>query len=249
MPARPRIGITLGDTAGIGPEIVAKALASGQLDRRFDYEPLGTPHPARATDAIGWIVDGARRCQRGELAALVTAPIRKTLLHEAGYDFPGQTELLAHLTRTRRFAMMLAGGPLRVALVTTHCALRDVADRLDGRRIREVVIYLVIDYNIIISRLTGRRQCPRCGTLYNLAFQPPRVDMLCDLDGEPLVVRNDDREDVIRERLEAYERQTRPVLDYCREAGRRVVEVDAGNDPPDRVFEKICRAMEADDRS
>ncbi len=119
----------------------------------------------------------------------------------------------------------------------------------DLREIREVVIYLAIDYNIIISRLTGRRQCPRCGTLYNLAFQPPRVDMLCDLEGEKLIVREDDREEVIRERLEAYERQTRPVLDYCREVGRRMVEVDADNDPPDLVFQKICQAMEADDRT
>ncbi len=119
----------------------------------------------------------------------------------------------------------------------------------DLRQIHALMIHLAIDYNIIISRLTGRRQCPRCGTLYNLAFQPPREDMLCDLDGEKLIVREDDRESVIRERLEAYERQTRPVLDFCREAGRRLIEVDAGNDPPDRVFQKICQAMEADDRT
>ena len=104
---------------------------------------------------------------------------------------------------------------------------------LDGRGIREVVIHLAVDYNIIISRLTGRRECPRCGTLYNVAFHPPQVDELCDLDGTKLVVRDDDREPVIRERLDAYERQTRPVLDYYRNAGRRVLDVDASNDPPD----------------
>ncbi len=117
------------------------------------------------------------------------------------------------------------------------------------RGIREVVIHLAIDYNIIISRLAGRRQCPRCGTLYNLVFQPPRVDMVCDLDGEKLVIRDDDRESVIRERLEAYERQTRPVLDFLREIGRPLVEVDGDNLPPDGVFQMICQAMEADDRS
>ena len=47
---------------------------------------------------------------------------------------------------------------------------------LDGRGIREVVIHLAVDYNIIIARLTGRRECPRCGTLYNVAFHPPKVD-------------------------------------------------------------------------
>jgi len=120
---------------------------------------------------------------------------------------------------------------------------------LDGRGIRELVIHLAVDYNIIIARLTGRRQCPRCGTLYNLATQPPRVDSLCDLDGETLVIRDDDREPVIRERLDAYDRQTRPVLQFYESAGRRVIAVDASDDPPEAVFQKICRAMEAYDRS
>jgi adenylate kinase len=114
---------------------------------------------------------------------------------------------------------------------------------LEGRGIAKVVIHLAVDYNIIIARLTGRRQCPRCGTLYNIASQPPRVDNLCDLDGEALVVRDDDRESVIRERLEAYDSQTRPVLEFFRGNGCRILEVDASNDPPDLVFEKIRQAM------
>ncbi len=118
---------------------------------------------------------------------------------------------------------------------------------LDARGVREVVIYLAVDYNIVIARLTGRRQCPRCGTLYNLATKRPRVDETCDLDGEKLVIRQDDNEAVIRERLDAYQRQTQPVLDYFRAAGRQVVEVNASCDPPEKVFEKICRAMECDD--
>jgi adenylate kinase len=120
---------------------------------------------------------------------------------------------------------------------------------LEGRGICELVIHLAVDYNIIIARLTGRRQCPRCGTLYNIASQPPRVDNLCDLDGEPLVVRDDDSEAVIRERLDGYHRQTRPVLDFFRGTKCRVIEVDASNDPPDVVFEKIRQAMETDDCS
>ncbi len=124
-----------------------------------------------------------------------------------------------------------------------------LSEWLDGRGIREVVIYLAVDYTVVIARLTGRRQCPRCGSLYNLATNRPRVDELCDLDGERLVVREDDSESVIRERLDAYERQTRPVLDYYKTAGRRVVEVDASNGPPDVVFNKICQAIETNDRS
>ena len=118
---------------------------------------------------------------------------------------------------------------------------------LDSRGVHEVVIYLAVDYNVVIARLTGRRQCPRCGTLYNLATKRPRVDETCDLDGEKLVIRQDDNEAVIRERLDAYERQTQPVLEYFRSAGRQVVEVNASYDSPEKVFKKICVAMECHD--
>jgi adenylate kinase len=116
-------------------------------------------------------------------------------------------------------------------------------DWLDQRGIHEVVIHLVVDYNIIVARLTGRRQCPRCGTLYNIASKPPRVDSLCDLDGERLVIRDDDRESVIRERLETYEKQTQPLLEFFREKGRRLVEVNAGGDTPELVSQKICKLI------
>ncbi|HTS16497.1 MAG TPA: 4-hydroxythreonine-4-phosphate dehydrogenase PdxA [Verrucomicrobiae bacterium] len=139
MPARPRIGITLGDPAGIGPEVVAKALKSGRLDRRFDYEVIGNPRTKRRADAVDWIVDGAKRCLKGGLAALATAPITKELLRRAGYPFVGQTELLAHLSGTKRFAMMLAGGPLRVALVTIHEPLRDVPKLIRPGKIIDVI--------------------------------------------------------------------------------------------------------------
>jgi len=136
---RRRIGITLGDPAGIGPEVVLKALRSGRIDRRFEYEVIGNPLTKRRADAADWVVEGAERCLAGELAALVTAPITKDLLQQAGYAFVGQTELLADVSHTKRFAMMLAGGPLRVALVTTHAPLRDVAKLITGRKIIEVV--------------------------------------------------------------------------------------------------------------
>ena len=75
----------------------------------------------------------------------------------------------------------------------------------------EVVIHLVVDYNVIIARMTGRRVCPICGTLYNSVSRPPIVEGICDLDGATLGVREDDREEVVRERLEQYEARTRPL--------------------------------------
>ena len=89
-----------------------------------------------------------------------------------------------------------------------------------------VVIQLLVDYTQLLLRLTGRRSCPTCGRLYNIHFQPPLVDELCDVDGSKLVIRNDDREEVISGRLAAYDSQTRPVADYYR-AQRRLVAVNA----------------------
>ncbi|MGI8989828.1 MAG: adenylate kinase [Bryobacteraceae bacterium] len=111
---------------------------------------------------------------------------------------------------------------------------------LELRGMDEVVIHLVVDYNVIIARLAGRRQCPVCGTLYNAFSKKPRVDGVCDLDGANLIVREDDRESVIRERLETYERQTRPLIEYFRETGRRLYEVNASHETPDALFRNIC---------
>ena len=122
---------------------------------------------------------------------------------------------------------------------------QNLGEWLKGRGIREVVIHLAVDYNVIIARLTGRRQCSRCGTLYNVSSHPPRVEGVCDRDGEKLVIRDDDSEAVIRGRLDAYDRQTRPVLEYFRTSGHRVFEVDASDDPPETVYRKIRQSMES----
>jgi adenylate kinase len=114
----------------------------------------------------------------------------------------------------------------------------------DARGIHEVVVWLAVDYNELITRLAGRRQCPVCGTLYNIVAKPPKPDNLCDLDGQPLVVRDDDREEVIRERLEAYECQTRPVLDYFRSSGTLVRRIDAGNQAPEQIVRRICLVLD-----
>jgi adenylate kinase len=96
-----------------------------------------------------------------------------------------------------------------------------------------VVIQLLVDYTQLLLRLTGRRSCPTCGRLYNIHFQPPLVDELCDVDESKLVIRNDDREEVISERLTAYDTQTRRVADYYR-AQRRLVAINA-----DRPMEEV----------
>src|SRR5271170_7124743 len=85
-----------------------------------------------------------------------------------------------------------------------------------------VVIQLLVDYTQLLQRLTGRRSCSACGHLYNIHSQPPLVNGLCDVDGSKLVIREDDREEVISGRLAAYETQTRRVADYYRAQGKLV---------------------------
>jgi len=111
-----------------------------------------------------------------------------------------------------------------------------------GKCCLPIVIRIDVDYNDLLLRLTGRRTCPVCGHIYNVHLQPPRVDELCDLDGSKLVTRNDDREDVIRERLQAYDSQTRPVAEYYARKGR-LVSV-AGNLPVDQVSQQIFQEIE-----
>jgi adenylate kinase len=106
-----------------------------------------------------------------------------------------------------------------------------------------IVIRMDVDYNQLLLRITGRRSCPKCGLIYNVHFQPPRVANTCDVDGSQLVTRNDDREDVIRERLTAYELQTRPVVEYYERKGR-LVPVNADL-PVDEVSEHVFREIES----
>jgi adenylate kinase len=112
---------------------------------------------------------------------------------------------------------------------------------LSALEVAEVVIHLSVDYNEVIARLASRRQCARCGAVYNLDLRPPKVAGICDLDGTPLVEREDDREEVVRRRLEAYDRETGPLLDYLARVGRVYREVDGNSGSPEDVTAEICR--------
>jgi adenylate kinase len=119
-------------------------------------------------------------------------------------------------------------------------------DNSRPKRAWPIVIRLDVDYNQLLLRITGRRSCPTCGRIYNVHFQPPRVDELCDCDGSKLVTRNDDRLEVIQPRWAAYEEQTRPVADYYQQTGR-LFSVN-GDLPMDEVTEQILRIIEDHNR-
>jgi adenylate kinase len=105
-----------------------------------------------------------------------------------------------------------------------------------------IVVRIEVDYNRLSLRLTGRRTCPTCGRIYNIHSRPPRVDEICDFDGTPLIIREDDRDEVIKERLATYERQTRPVAEYYKAKGRLFCV--NGDLPVDEVSETIFRDIE-----
>ncbi len=145
-----RIGITLGDAAGIGPEIVQAALRSNELSREFEYVVIGDypkcvpgmPSAETACAAIAALEEAAMQALDGRVAAVVTGPIHKARMYEIGFQFPGQTEFFAARSGVENFAMMLTGGSLTVALVTTHIPLRDVANVLRKDEIVRVGLLL-----------------------------------------------------------------------------------------------------------
>ena len=140
---RPRLAITLGDPRGIGPEIVAKALADPRVRAAGDYLLVGPEGTGLDVDVrVGRYTSGAPAADAGRLAGLaveratalalegavqgiVTAPLDKAALYAGGFADPGHTEMLARLTGCP-VAMMLASSTLRVVLATTHIAFRDV---------------------------------------------------------------------------------------------------------------------------
>ncbi len=110
------------------------------------------------------------------------------------------------------------------------------------RRQPPVVVNVEVGYNQLLQRLTGRRTCPVDGQIYNIHFQPPKKEGVCDVCGALLVQRKDDKEEVISERLKSYERQTLPLAEYYRAKGRlRRVQGDL---PVQQVMAEIFRAVE-----
>jgi adenylate kinase len=107
----------------------------------------------------------------------------------------------------------------------------------------DLVVNLQVSDNVVVERITGRRSCPKCGAVYHVKNMPPKVDEVCDVDGMKLVQRPDDTEEVVRNRLETYYRQTEPVVDYYK-TRRTVHDIDADEDA-DSVAAVIFRKLDA----
>ena len=142
--AKPVIALTSGEPAGIGPELCVEVSRRfpevvvigdrGLLQgcARIEHVPLARPRvPGRLDTAnAGYVLQvldrAIRGCLQGEFQAMVTAPVQKSVINDAGIDFTGHTEYLAHKASAEHVVMMLVGGGLRVALATTHLPLAEV---------------------------------------------------------------------------------------------------------------------------
>ena len=219
MTAAPALALSLGDPAGIGPEITVKAwralretgpaflvvgdhdllaAASGQgagllrrvgspeeaaavfaralpvLDRPLRSPVIaGQPSPAHAEAVVGWIETGVGLALSGAVGGLVTAPIAKKTLYDAGFTYPGHTEFIAALTARAAYpgprgpVMMLTAGDLRTALVTIHLPLAEAIQALSVERIVEVgratAFALARDFGVARPRLALAGLNPHAG--------------------------------------------------------------------------------------
>ena len=171
----------MGDAAGIGPEVVVKAIHS--LPKSADFEvivigdsrhlenagldpacvldlanlpdkiEMGVDSAVTGKAAAECIVRAVEMWKAGEIDAIATAPISKNSIRLGGYDFQGHTEFLAHLTGTKRFAMSFFGGDLRVVLLSTHLALTKAIEKVR----KEPLVDLIEFSNSTLGKLLGRK--------------------------------------------------------------------------------------------
>ena len=219
----PRVGITVGDPAGIGPEIALKAAAHADVLAVCEpilYGPSSASELARFTvgqvsadagrSAYDSIVRAVGDAQAGRIDAIATAPINKEAFAAAGIPWRGHTELLAHLTGAPRVAMMFYAEELRVILATVHIALAEVPRALTREQLESIVMLAAEE----LPRFGIRR-----GRLAVAGLNPHA--------GEHGVIGTED-DDVLR-----------PAIEACRDRG---VDVQ-GPFPADTIF---LRAMKGE---
>ena len=157
---KPVIGITAGDAAGIGPEIIGKVLNNPEVYKICIPVVIGDlalklpPRSARAGEyAMQWVRQAAALALAGNIQAIVTAPLCKEGIYKAGYKFAGHTDYLAYLCRVREYSMMLVSPHIRVVLVTIHNRLKDVSKKITGKEVRRAVRHAYLG-----ARMLGKKR-------------------------------------------------------------------------------------------
>ncbi len=216
------------------------------VTRALDLIVLGPPGAGKGTQA-------KRLASAFELLHISTGDL---LREEVGKGTGLGVEAKGYMNRGELVPDELVGKMLAKRLHSQQAALGCVYDGyprttaqavlLDGllselnRRV-DVVLYLNVADAEILTRITGRRSCPACGTVYHLVTEAPKAAGTCDRCGAELVQRDDDKDDVVRERLRVYREHTAPLLTFY--SGRRILREVDGSVAPDEVFLRLREAM------
>lgn len=218
--------ITVGPIILLGSPGAGKGTQAKLIAKHYSIPHISTGDILRANVALGTVLGQKAKevMYRGELVSddLVNAMV---------------AERLSHADCRRGF--ILDGFPRTTA--QAEWLDRELAARPGGGRTL-VVISVDVSYNQLLQRLTGRRSCPVDGKIYNIYYQSPKQQGVCDLCGAQLIQRKDDTEEVISERLKSYERQTLPLIDYYRRQGR-LCRVN-GELPVEQVMQEIFRTID-----
>lgn len=209
----------------MGPPGAGKGTQAKRLAEQFGMVHLSSGDVFRAERASGSEL-GSRLGRYMEAGELVPDEIVVEIMAKA-------------VTRCGTGAgLLLDGFPRTVAQAEALDAqLRSAATGLDA------VAVIAVDEDEIVERITGRRSCPECGKAYHVRFLPPKNDNRCDACDAALVQRDDDTEAVVRQRLDAYSRQTEPVIGYYRDRTQlKILEID-GNPAPDDVTQAMVEAV------
>ncbi|PSP43327.1 adenylate kinase [Halobacteriales archaeon QH_6_64_20] len=200
----------------LGPPGAGKGTQSANIEERFGVPHVTTGDALRANRDVETEHGTPREyMEEGEL---VPDPVVNEIVAEA-------------LSNTQGF--VLDGYPRNV----------DQAEYLAEMTAVDVVPFLQVGEEELVRRLTGRRVCPDCGANYHVEFDAPDEEGVCDECGAELTQREDDSEDVVRERIRVYEENTEPVVTHYRESGE-LIEVD-GEQSPEEVWEKLREAIDA----
>ena len=200
----------------LGPPGAGKGTQSANIEERFGVPHVTTGDALRANRDVETEHGTPREyMEEGEL---VPDPVVNEIVVEA-------------LSNAQGF--VLDGYPRNV----------DQAEYLAEMTAVDVVPFLQVGEEELVRRLTGRRVCPDCGANYHVEFDAPDEEGVCDECGAELTQREDDSEDVVRERIRVYEENTEPVVTHYRESGE-LIEVD-GEQSPEEVWEKLREAIDA----